>query len=229
MMSRHPHSQLALNLEPRQTYAREDFFTGSSNQHAVQSIIEAWPCWPSHGQILVGPSGSGKTHLASIWQGMSQAIFLNTCHCLQEIQTHIGKHTQNPVTFVLDDFPDPRFQEQDVFHLYNLVQEHQGALLILSQTLPQEWSLTLSDLKSRLFSLPLQTLADPDDDMLRAVLRKHFSDFQMRVPESILSYVLPRIERSFKAAYHFAQKLNAETIARKKNVTLNLARMCLDT
>lgn len=220
------HIQLAFNLEPECIYARENFFRGVSNDHAFQAIVERGTLWGAYGHILVGPSGSGKTHLARIWQETNQGVFLDLRHCLEEGQKHI-RNAQKRASFILDDFPGEA-QEQDVFHLYNLVQEHQGALLILSQTLPQEWPLLLTDLKSRLFSLPFQTLDNPDDELLRAVLRKRFADFQMRVPESVISYILPRIERSFKAIQDFAKRLNKETLSQKKNANLSMARLCLE-
>jgi chromosomal replication initiation ATPase DnaA len=220
------HTQLAFNLERESLYAQEDFFRGVSNDRAFQAIIEKKAWGKACGQLLVGPSGSGKTHLARIWQELNHGIFLNLPHCLEEGKEHL-ESAQKRVAFILDDFPG-NVLEQDVFHLYNLVCEHQGALLILSQTLPQEWPLVLLDLKSRLYSLPLQTLETPDDEVLRAVLRKRFADFQIAVPENVISYVLPRMERSFKSVQDFARRLNMETLAQKKNATLTMARACLE-
>ena len=111
----------------------------------------------------------------------------------------------------------------------NLIREQQGFLLITTQKTPQQWNLSLADLYSRLISLPMYTLENPADDVLCAVLRKHFADFQLVVPENVLSYSLSRLERSFQSARNFARKLNIEALIQKKPVTLSLARHCLNT
>ena len=219
--------QMILNLEIQHAYAREDFFIGPSNQMVFETVISKWPQWQSHRQIVVGPPGSGKTHLATIWQNLNQGIFLTSNFNLEDFQQDLKKTQKKPAIILdLNDFPG-HFSEANLFHLYNLVTEDQGYLLILSRHMPQDWPLILPDLKSRLLSLPVQILNDPDDQVLGAVLRKRFADYQMILPENVFAYVLPRIERSFKAAHDFADKVNVEALAQKKSVNLALAKMCL--
>ncbi len=226
--------QMILNLETKPDYIKENFFIGPSNQLVFQTLMDIWPYWPSFAQIVIGPGGSGKTHLATIWQNLSQATFIDAHFKLEKIEKTLreakkGKGQKRPA-FILDinHFPE-KLKEKNLFHLYNLIQEEQGFLLILSRDMPQKWPLTLPDLKSRLFSLPVQQLLDPDEEVLSAVLRKRFADYQMILPENVFAYVLPRLERSFKAAHDFAQKINIEAMTRKKNVNLSLAKLCLSS
>src|SRR5215467_3463276 len=58
--------QLALALDHPESFAREDFLSGGSNEAAL-TLVESWPDWPSRAVALIGPEGSGKTHLATIW------------------------------------------------------------------------------------------------------------------------------------------------------------------
>src|SRR5262245_6217040 len=64
--------QLALALDHAESFAREDFLTGPSNQTAC-ALIERWPDWPDRVVLLVGPQGSGKSHLAAIWAEVAGA------------------------------------------------------------------------------------------------------------------------------------------------------------
>jgi chromosomal replication initiation ATPase DnaA len=219
-------AQLALNLESKCTYTREDFFRGEANNSAFCALIEKWPNWTSFSQILVGPAGSGKTHLARIWQELSGAVFLNEAEELEKVQSDLPNR-KLPIAFILDDFPF-NFEEREMLHLYNLVQENQGALLILSQNFPQTWSIRLPDLRSRLLSLPVHTLQEPDDQLLEGIIRKHLSDFQLVVPEKLIYYIITRIERSFAAVQNLIRKLNVETLSQKRKVDLKLVRFCLD-
>src|SRR3984885_4663726 len=64
--------QLALALDHAESYARDDFLSGPSNESAL-ALIDSWPDWPARAVALVGPEGSGKTHLATIWAAMAGA------------------------------------------------------------------------------------------------------------------------------------------------------------
>src|SRR3984885_7467577 len=75
LMSPHMSSfprQLALALDHAESYAREDFLAGPSNESAL-GLVDRWPDWPANAIPLIGPEGSGKTHLATIWAATSGA------------------------------------------------------------------------------------------------------------------------------------------------------------
>ena len=64
--------QLALALPHAESFAREDFLAGPSNDAAL-AMIERWPDWADRVLALVGPEGAGKSHLAAIWAEMAGA------------------------------------------------------------------------------------------------------------------------------------------------------------
>ncbi len=45
--------QLALALDHAESFAREDFLAGPSNETAL-ALIESWPDWPNRAVVLVG-------------------------------------------------------------------------------------------------------------------------------------------------------------------------------
>src|SRR6185503_19308430 len=68
--------QLALALDHDESFEREDFLEGPSNETALR-LIESWPDWPGRAVALVGPQGAGKSHLAAIWAAQAGARFLS--------------------------------------------------------------------------------------------------------------------------------------------------------
>ena len=54
-----PPRQLALALDHAESFAREDFLSGLSNENAL-ALIDAWPDWPASAIALVGPEGIGQ-------------------------------------------------------------------------------------------------------------------------------------------------------------------------
>src|ERR1700722_18930198 len=82
LMSPHMSSfprQLALALEHAESYARDDFLSGPSNEAALV-LVDSWPDWPARAVALVGPEGSGKTHLATVWAGVAGARVVSGRH-----------------------------------------------------------------------------------------------------------------------------------------------------
>lgn len=64
--------QLILDLPHRAALGAEDFLVSDCNLGAVR-LIDSWPAWQDHVQLLIGPPASGKTHLAWVWQALSRA------------------------------------------------------------------------------------------------------------------------------------------------------------
>jgi chromosomal replication initiation ATPase DnaA len=103
------------------------------------------------------------------------------------------------------------------------VREERAFVLI---TTPQNLSaaeFSLKDLASRLRAVPVVNLEAPDDRLLRAVLVKLFSDRQLAVDESLISFLLTRIERSFSAARSAVERLDGEALRRARPVNRALA------
>jgi chromosomal replication initiation ATPase DnaA len=64
-----------LALDHAESFAREDFLSGPSNEQAL-ALIDSWPDWAVRAAVLAGPAGSGKSHLAAIWAEQAGARFL---------------------------------------------------------------------------------------------------------------------------------------------------------
>jgi chromosomal replication initiation ATPase DnaA len=210
--------QLALALAHTESFAREDFLSGTSNASAL-ALIDAWPDWPSRAVVLAGPEGSGKSHLAAIWGAAAGARFI-AARGLEEAQVPAALATG---AVVVEDAAAGGFDERALFHLLNLAREDEAFVLITARTAPTGWTFAVRDLGSRLKALPVVALAPPDDVLLRAVLVKLFADRQTVVDESLIGYVATRIERSFAAARMVVAQLDQEAMRRKRPLTRALA------
>jgi chromosomal replication initiation ATPase DnaA len=209
--------QLALALSHDESFARDDFLAGASNADALK-LIERWPDWPDRALALVGAEGAGKSHLAAIWAEASGARRLSA-RALGETDLLGALAT---AALVVEDVGND-LNERALFHLINLVREEEAYLLITARTAPGRWSVALPDLASRLRAIPAVTLTAPDDALLRAVLLKLFADRQLGVDESLISYLVTRIERSFAAARVAVETLDHEALRLKRPVTRALA------
>jgi len=209
--------QLAFPLDHAESYAREDFLSGPSNAAAF-ALVETWPDWPARAVVLTGPAGAGKSHLASIWAARSGARFL-AGRALAETVLPEALTTH---ALVVEDLAPGEFDERALFHLINLARE-EAYLLFTAASPPAGWPVAIPDLASRLKALPVVTLAPPDDALLRAVLVKLFADRQLAVDETLVGYVVTRIERTFQAARAVVARLDQAAIERKRPLTRALA------
>lgn len=204
--------QLALALEHAESFAREDFLAGPSNAAAL-ALVDSWPAWPHRTFMLTGPAGSGKSHLAAIWAQAAGARLV-AAHALDEAAVPGALATG---ALVVEDLVAGAFDERALFHLLNLAREERAFVLLTARAAPP--SSAIRDLGSRLKALPVIALTPPDDVLLRAVLVKLFSDRQVAVDESLISYVAMRIERSFAAAASVVARLDDEAMRRKRPLT----------
>lgn len=210
--------QLALALEHPVSFAREDFVEGPANAAAL-ALIESFPDWPDRIVMLAGPHGSGKSHLAAIWADVAGARIVSA----RGLERDMVPRALATGALAVEDIEPNGLDEQALFHLLNLARQERACLLLTGRSLPAGWTLTLPDLLSRLRAVPVVSMAAPDDRLLRALLVKLFADRQLNVDESLLSYLLSRIERSFPAARRAVEALDKEALRLKRPVSRALA------
>ncbi|MBN8530942.1 MAG: hypothetical protein J0L97_03650 [Alphaproteobacteria bacterium] len=216
--------QLGLNLPPEERLEDRHFIIGDANRDA-HAWIMAWPEWPVYGLYLYGPEGSGKSHLARIWAARAKARIIAP----EEAEREAAAFTRGQALAV--EKVDDTMRETDgkgLFHLCNSAREHQGFLLLVGRAAPAELHITLPDLRSRLLALPAISMSAPDDALLSAVLAKHFEDRGLRVPQEVIAYLMPRMERSFAAAAKTAARIDAYALSMKREITVPLAREAMD-
>lgn len=214
-------TQLPLDFGVRPALGRSDFLVAPCNEAAI-AWLDRWPRWPSPALALWGPASSGKTHLADIWRAFSHAVLIDALALTSAgVPQLLGAATAAAV-----DNAD-RTDEEALLHLYNLLAERQGHLLVIAREPPSRWGISLADLRSRLLASPAIAVEPPDDGILGAVLVKLFADRQLVVGEGVIAYLLIQLERSFAAAQEAVAALDAASLAHGRRITVPLAREVL--
>ncbi len=221
-------AQLTLDLGQRPALDREDFLVAPSNQTAV-AWIDRWPDWPGAALALYGPPGCGKTHLAQVWRAASGARAIDPAALAltapPELLGPSGAVLLDGLDAVLDGDQD---RERTVLHLYNIVVERGGHLLLAGRAAPARWPIGLADLRSRLSAVQAVELGAPDDALVEAVLVKLFADRQLRVRAEVVRFLLARMERSFAAARALVDAIDRAALESRREITVPLAREVLN-
>jgi chromosomal replication initiation ATPase DnaA len=213
--------QLPLDLGHLPALGRADFLIAPCNAAAI-AWLDRWPDWPAPALALFGPAGSGKTHLAHLWRSRAAAVLIDPRDLTPDRLPDLLAAAR---AAVVDEAE--RADEETLLHLYNLLAERGGHLLVVSRQPPSRWEIKLADLRSRLVALPAVAVAAPDEALLGALLVKLFADRQLLVGEEVIAYLLVHLERSFAAAQLAVAALDQAALARGRAVTVKLARQVL--
>ena len=204
-------AQLVLPLEPGNAMTRAEFIVAPGNARAL-AFLDSFPDWPAPALALTGPSASGKTHLARIWAQRSGAMLLD------------ARSLRDPVSgpAVVENIDSaPTFAHETA--LFAMLE--QGApLLLTGRAAPSLWPVSLPDLASRCQALLAFELGASDEALLMALAVKLFADRQIVVPEGVVTHLVRTLERSPAALRDFIQRADAQALAEKKPVNLQLIR-----
>lgn len=214
-------NQLTFDLTlPAPTYAREDFVVAAGNREAV-AWIDRWPDWPAPALAVGGPAGCGKTHLGRIWAARAQAAIVEGPDLDGKTVADLVALVEISRALVVERAE--RTPERALFHLYNLMRERRGFLLLLAEHPPAHWRITLPDLASRLRAAPAVAVAPPDDDLLGSIILKQLADRQLHAGPGVVHYLVSHMERSADAARHVVAALDCRALAESREIDRRLA------
>lgn len=209
--------QIPLDLALPDQFSVSDFVVSEANQ-GLYGLLMTPNVWLNPHTILIGPPQSGKTHAGRVFAETHAALWLSPDTDTTDL---------NPTTYhhiVIDDADS--FDQEALFHLFNQTTAQDGRLLLLSQRHPQQWPIRIADIESRLKAMRVVDMPEPDDVLLRQVLKKLFEHRLITPSEEALDYISRRMARSF----NHAQKIvtGIEDYANGRAFTRALAREFID-
>jgi len=215
--------QLVLDvLSERVCMTRGSFFEGPCNTAALSEILTS-DFWDGEPRVLTGTANVGKTHLAQIFRRETGALFLRAGWLAAD---SVPRAAERPAV-VLEDahlLAGDTIREQIAFHLFNQARDLHHPLLVTGRGAVRDWGLRLPDLSSRLTAAAQIRVTNPDEDTLRMVLIKLFSDRQLAVPPETVEYALHRMERSFAAASALVAALDRASLLRNRRIDRSMVR-----
>lgn len=212
--------QLTLNLENDFSFAPDEYIILPSNQSLVSQLLNEELSQTSPLTILFGAEKSGKTHLAHLWQQHFGAQFLADKYLRVEddnIPELAKVIAQSPI--IIDDVDQKIICEKTIFHIINLAIQNNQPLLFTSRKPLLLWEVVLPDLLSRLKAAKHIEIPAPDDMLMETILIKTFAEKQLNVPENVIVYILPRIDRSIGAIVRLVNALDKYALQEKKPIT----------
>jgi chromosomal replication initiation ATPase DnaA len=210
-------AQLTFDLPHRAALGAEDFLVSDCNVAAVK-LIDAWPEWTDHVQLLTGPAASGKTHLVRVWLERSGAQALSR----ENFDMDFIEDQPEGTPLVVEDADRAGYDEKALFHLLNLAREKRLFVLLTGRDDPSRWGTVLPDLLSRLNGVPAVDIGAPDEALLRTVMLKQFTDRQLDIDPKVLEFLAFRVERSLAAAAAAVEAVDQAALASGRKINRQL-------
>ena len=213
--------QLLLNFNFSKNYKKDDFFLSKSNFFAF-NLIDTWPKWEKNIINICGEKYSGKTHLSQIFLNKNKGKIL-------ESNKFIFNEAENLRIYqniILEDFNND-IDEESIFSLINFVDQNNKYLVINSLKPINEMNFNLKDLKSRAKNSLVAKIENPDDQLIKVLLAKNFSDRQIKIDNKLIEFAVKRITRSYGKIFEFIYKIDEMSLKMKKSIDLKTIKKVL--
>ena len=214
-------NQTLLEFNLDQNFAYDDFFVSKCNYFAF-SFIESWPKWEKNILNIHGEKYSGKSHMSEIFKKKYKAIVIKNEKINDDLLNKMRFH-ENIIIDNLDDIVN----EEMFYSIFNFVEQFNKYLIINSTKPINLNNYKLPDLKSRLKNCIIAKIDKPDDDMIFALILKHFSDRQIKIEKKIIEYITKRIERSYGKILDFIYKVDQFSLVNKKPIDYKIIKKIL--
>jgi chromosomal replication initiation ATPase DnaA len=214
--------QLVFDLPHRQALGAEDFLVSGSNRAAVD-LVDRWPDWSHPAAVVAGPPRTGKSHLVHVWQLRSDAKILSA----RELSDGSVAVFDDAPALAVEDLDRGIADERVLFHLLNLARERRRTILLTSRAMPGDLTVGLPDLRSRLRAAPAVTIDVPDDNLLKAVLIKLFTDRQLVIEPHVVNHIALHMDRSIGSAEQVVAAADRMALALGRRVSRAVAAEAL--
>jgi len=226
-----PQLPLALRYPPDQ---RLESFIGAPDGALAQ--LRAAATGGSRDWVyLVGPAGSGKTHLAlAVCAAAEQAgrgsAYLPLQAAAGRLRDALEALEGRDVVALdgLDAIAGDRDDEVALFDFHNRARAAGVTLLYTATAAPDALGLVLPDLRSRLSQCGRIVLDALDDEGRGAVLRERAVRRGLALDEAAIDWLLTRTGRDLGGLVVLLDRLDRESLAAKRRITVPFLRKVLD-
>ena len=210
--------QLSLQFNYNVNFDVENYIVTDSNREAFNWVTQ-WPLWENHMSCVFGEKGSGKTYLTKIWQNFSKAVLIT-----QELLSEQSYFESESDCYILEDLEGFTECPKDLFGFLNHVIHTKTFLLATSEVHPMKIDFKLPDLQSRLNSIFAISIKKPNEEMIRHILVKYFSDRHIVVERNVITYLTHHVDRSYSGVANIVYHLDKYALINHRKISISLVK-----
>lgn len=225
----HPQIPLSIGLNDSATFDTFYCHESSANSQAVNALKSAF----EGGFIyLWGSAGSGCSHLLQAFcNGVKSAsIYLPLDQIAEQKPTEVLPGLDHMPIVVLDRI-DAVIEQKDwaeqIFHLYNRLQEHNRVFLVAADCAPRDLQTPLADLQSRLSSMQVHRVQALSDEEKTQALIQRAAVRGMEMSTQVAEFLLTHYSRDMADQMQSLDVLDKGSLAAKRKLTIPLVKELL--
>lgn len=238
--------QLLLNFPSRPEFSFSNFVVSKSSQLAFDSARQICSSadTPFRTLYLCGNKGLGKTHLLiAIGNYVAEnftdkkALYVSCRNFVGKIKAEDSETVNQAVQkilnvdyLLLDDIDwisGQTVAQEKLYLIYNSLVEMDKNIVFAGRQDPGHLSSTEAFLTSRLQWGMVAELKPIDDGAMAEIIKKLAQDFDLVMPDKIITFLLTRIPRDYHSVQSAIATINRESYILKKKVTLPLVKSAL--
>jgi DnaA family protein len=225
-----PQIPLALRFPPDQQLAA---FEGSAE---LRELVRAVACAERDDWLyFAGPAASGKTHLqlaacATARQHGIPAIFLPLATLAGHLEEALVGLGGSGLVCIdgLESIAGNAEDEVALFHFHNAARQNGSRIIYSAVAMPGALSFQLPDLVSRLEQCTRLLLEPLDEAGRRHVLRQRAGRRGLELDDAVLDYLSRRVGRDLGTLTALLDRLDKESLAAQRRITVPFLRGILE-
>ena len=118
---------------------------------------------------------------------------------------------------------------EQLFHLYNRIQERQGIFIVAAETPPMSVDTSLADLRSRLSAMQVHRISPLEDEDKVQALVFRAANRGMDMPEKVARYLLTHYSRNMADQITLLGKLELTSLEVQRKLSIPLVKQVLES
>lgn len=216
-----PASQVSFDFRLRNEFSLENFVISDRNSELLAALTSKQE---QDGVYFIwGAEGSGKSHLLQACCALKENSVYVPLAEFAEAGAALLEGLEELDLVCIDDIQEvlpAAAWEENLFRLFNVLQQQGKRLLISAQIAPAALSFSLPDLQSRFSSSMVYQLHELDDDNKFLALKKRAQAIEMPLDDEVLHFICSRAERSTRHLFLLLDELAQSTLDEQRKLTV---------
>ena len=111
-----------------------------------------------------------------------------------------------------------------LYSILNQSRQLENYVLINSNISIKNLKFELTDLQSRINSFLYIGIELPNDELLKVIISKTFSDKQISINPKISDFIINNVERSYEKMFKFLKEVDELSLSTGKSININLIK-----
>ena len=208
-----------------------NFFAGAANAAFMHALRE-WLAAGSGAFYFYGAANSGRSHLLQAVCRETEAFYLPLAELRPQDPAQVLESLESAHNICFDDIhaviDDATWCEQ-LFHLFNRCVQSGTKWLISADRASAQLPCALPDLQSRLRASGDFRLQALSGEECAQALRLRAHERGIELGDDVVAYILARQSRAFPALLTLLDRLDKQSLAEKKRITIPFVRHVIES